>query len=373
MLAAHMDFDPVSVDQVRRFWRAENIAEKPGLKAVDLFRAVEAGQIKALWIMATNPVDSMPEADRVRAAIRACPFVVVSDMNAATDTAVEAHVRAAGGRLGREERHGDQFGAADLAAAAVLCRRRARRGRTGGSSRRWRGGWGSARPSPTRTRPKSSPSMRRSRRSRMAVAGISISRGWLGADYDALEPVQWPVRPAGTRRMFTAGEFFTPDTRARFVAVTPPPPLVPPPGMLVLNTGRVRDHWHTMTRTGKAARLSAHMAEPFAELHPDDAAEREHPAREPRAAREPARHGAGAGAGHRAAAAGRGVRAHALDRAVLGGGARRCAGDGADRSAIGPAGAQDGGGGGRAGAGPALWVTRSRRNGRSSTARTTGR
>jgi len=56
------------------------------------------------------------------------------------------------------------------------------------------------------------------------------------------------------------------------VPIEPPPPLRPSPGMMILNTGRVRDHWHTMTRTGKSARLSAHMAEPFAEIHPDDAA-----------------------------------------------------------------------------------------------------
>ena len=95
--------------------------------------------------------------------------------------------------------------------------------------------------------------------------------GLMHADYDAMEPVQWPVRAAGTERMFGDGHFFTPDRRARFVAITPPPPLRPSPGMFILNTGRVRDHWHTMTRTGKTARLSSHMAEPFAEIHPDDA------------------------------------------------------------------------------------------------------
>jgi assimilatory nitrate reductase catalytic subunit len=85
-------------------------------------------------------------------------------------------------------------------------------------------------------------------------------------DYETMAPRQW-----GSPRMFTDGKFFTPSTRARFVDVTPPPPIVAGPGMLLLNTGRVRDHWHTMTRTGKTARLSAHMAEPFAEIHPDDA------------------------------------------------------------------------------------------------------
>jgi assimilatory nitrate reductase catalytic subunit len=96
--------------------------------------------------------------------------------------------------------------------------------------------------------------------------------GLVGADYASFAPVQWPVRPNGTARMFGDGQFQTFDRRGRFIAVAPPPPLRPSPGMLTLNTGRVRDHWHTMTRTGKTARLSAHLAEPFAEIHPADAA-----------------------------------------------------------------------------------------------------
>ncbi|MFX8926167.1 molybdopterin-dependent oxidoreductase, partial [Acinetobacter baumannii] len=81
MLAAHMDIEnPAHRERVARFWRAPAIATKPGLKAVDLFRAVADGRIKALWIMATNPVVSMPEAGLVEAALQVCPFVVVSDI-----------------------------------------------------------------------------------------------------------------------------------------------------------------------------------------------------------------------------------------------------------------------------------------------------
>jgi assimilatory nitrate reductase catalytic subunit len=95
--------------------------------------------------------------------------------------------------------------------------------------------------------------------------------GLIGVNYDTLAPVQWPVREHGTARMFGDGRFFGPNQKSRFVAVIPPPPLTPAPGQLTLNTGRVRDHWHTMTRTGKSARLTAHIAEPFAEIHPKDA------------------------------------------------------------------------------------------------------
>ncbi len=92
-LAAHMSIEnPDHRALVREFWQSPSIAEKSGLKAVDLFRAVRAGKIKALWIMATNPVDSLPDADGVADALKKCPFVVVSDVTRATDTAAYADV-----------------------------------------------------------------------------------------------------------------------------------------------------------------------------------------------------------------------------------------------------------------------------------------
>ena len=93
MLAAHMEIaDPEHRRIVQSFWRSPAIAERAGLKAVDLFKAAGEGRIKALWIVATNPVDSLPDADKVREAIKACPFVVVSDVAAKTDTTELAHV-----------------------------------------------------------------------------------------------------------------------------------------------------------------------------------------------------------------------------------------------------------------------------------------
>jgi assimilatory nitrate reductase catalytic subunit len=88
MLAAHMAIeDPAHRDLVQRFWTSPVMATKPGLKAVDMFEAVADGRIKAIWIMATNPVVSMPDADVVRHALKQCPFVVVSDAIRDTDTA----------------------------------------------------------------------------------------------------------------------------------------------------------------------------------------------------------------------------------------------------------------------------------------------
>jgi len=92
-LAAHMDFAPENVARVGRFWASPGMATKPGLKAVDLFRGVREGRIKALWVMATNPAVSMPDANMVRDALATCPFVVVSEVIAETDTSLHAHVR----------------------------------------------------------------------------------------------------------------------------------------------------------------------------------------------------------------------------------------------------------------------------------------
>ena len=96
-------------------------------------------------------------------------------------------------------------------------------------------------------------------------------------DYDALAPFQWP-RPAGQEaretRFFADGRFYHADGKARFIP-TPFRKLASPATArfpFVLNTGRIRDQWHTMTRSAKTARLMAHVGEPFVEIHPADAA-----------------------------------------------------------------------------------------------------
>jgi assimilatory nitrate reductase catalytic subunit len=96
-------------------------------------------------------------------------------------------------------------------------------------------------------------------------------------EYDELQPLHWPMRADrrnDSARLFDDGHFATADGRARFIAIGRRQPAYQPDANfpLVLNTGRIRDQWHTMTRTGKSARLSAHTPEPYAELHPTDAA-----------------------------------------------------------------------------------------------------
>ncbi len=120
MLAAHMDLEAPSIaTPCRRSGAVRGIASRPGLKAVDLFEAIHAGRIKAVWIMATNPVVSLPDADRVRAALQRCELVVVSDCVARYRHRRARARAAAGRRLGREGRHGDQFRAAHLAPAPL--------------------------------------------------------------------------------------------------------------------------------------------------------------------------------------------------------------------------------------------------------------
>ncbi|MRG66997.1 molybdopterin-dependent oxidoreductase [Rhizobium pusense] len=275
MLAAHMAIESAGDrDRVQRFWASPAIAEKPGLKAVDMFRAVADGGIKALWIMATNPVVSMPDAGAVEAAIKACPFVVVSDVMAKTDTARHAHVLLPS--LGWGEKDGTVTNS-----ERRISRQRGFLDAPGEAKADWwqmaevgrRMGFGAA----FAFRHASEIFAEHAALSGFENLGsrdFDIS----GVDpkvYDRMAPFQWP-RPqagdAGTTRFFADGRFYHADGKARFIVTAlPEVDRTSADYPLTLNTGRIRDQWHTMTRTGKSARLTAHIAEPFAELHPRDA------------------------------------------------------------------------------------------------------
>ncbi|MBH0239688.1 nitrate reductase [Methylobrevis albus] len=282
-LAAHMDIgDAAARERVQRFWQAPTIADRPGLKAVEMFEAVADGRIKAIWIMATNPVVSLPDADAVRAALAACPFVVVSDVVRETDTTALAHVLLPAAAWGEkdgtvtnsERRISRQRGFLPLPGEArpdwwQIAEVARRMGFADAF------GWDGA---GAIFREHAALSAADNQGSRdFDIGGLA---GLDDAGYDDLAPVQWPVpvtsQPGDTapKRFFADGRFFTPDGKARFVP-TPHRPLDLGAGNgfdMVLNTGRIRDQWHTMTRTGKTARLTAHIAEPFAEIHPADAA-----------------------------------------------------------------------------------------------------
>ena len=280
-LAAHMDFALEDVGRVGRFWNTNRVPRKAGLKAVELFEAVRAGRVKAVWIMATNPVASLPNADAVREALAACEL---SD-RLRGDPRV-GHRRClprppARARLGGEERHRHQLRTRHLAPACRSCRRPARRARTGGSSPRSRAAWVMARNSPGRA----SADIFREHASLSAFENEGQRDFDIGAyadiddsAYDSLKPFVWPARkgaPSKTR-FFAEGGFFHSDGRARFIATAPREPVHAPSGdwPIRLNTGRVRDQWHTMTRTAKSPRLAGHRPEPTIELNAIDAAQR---------------------------------------------------------------------------------------------------
>ena len=280
MLAAHMAIENAEDrDRVQRFWQSPAIAQKPGLKAVDLFQAVADGRIKALWIMATNPVVSMPDADVVEAAIRACPFVVVSDVIKETDTARHADVLLPS--LGWGEKDGTVTNSE---------RRISRQRRFLDAPGEARADWWQLAEVARRMGFAEAFDYEAPAQIFAEHAGLSAfendgSRDFdIGAyaglepqAYETLAPFQWP-QPAGggatVTRFFAEGGFYHGDGKARFVAVEPTAcDRTSAAYPFTLNTGRIRDQWHTMTRTGKSARLSAHIAEPFAELHPRDAME----------------------------------------------------------------------------------------------------
>ncbi|MBI1776435.1 MAG: molybdopterin-dependent oxidoreductase [Proteobacteria bacterium] len=278
-LAAHMDFEPEQVERVRRFWKAPAIALKPGLKAAEMFDAVATGRIKVLWIMATNPAVSMPDSDSVRRALAGCELVVVSDCMRRTDTASYAHVLLPALAWGEKD------------GTVTNSERRISRQRT-------------FMPAPGEARPdwwiiaevarrlgfaesfayRSPAEVFREHAALSAFENAGSRDFDLGAlaslddaGYARLEPVRWPVPAEPERRrerFFADGRFYTEDGRARLVPTPPVPPRHEPDAAfpLALNTGRIRDQWHTMTRTGRSPRLSRHAPGPIVDVHASDAA-----------------------------------------------------------------------------------------------------
>jgi assimilatory nitrate reductase catalytic subunit len=275
-LAAHMAFeDPGQRAALAAFWHAPRLTRTRGLKAVDLFEAVHDGRVKAIWIVATNPADSMPRAARVREALAACPLVVVSDCWP-TDTTDFAHIVLPAAGWGEKD-------GTVTSSERRISRQRPVRAAPGEARPDWwmfaevarRMGW------PEAFAWQSPAEIFREHAALSGIANdgrrvfdISALAGLDEAGYEAMQPVRWPL-PAGTAseggRLFAHGGFATADGRARLV----PTPYRGRPagdGSLLLNTGRVRDQWHTMTRTGRLPSLMAHTAEPFLTLNPADAA-----------------------------------------------------------------------------------------------------
>ena len=280
-LAAHMGFTPAEIDRVGRFWRAPRMARREGLKAVQMFESIERGEIKALWVMGTNPAVSLPRAGAVRQALRKLELFAISENVISNDSVNSgAHV------LMPAAAWGEKSGTVTNSERRIS-RQRPFLSLPGEAQPDWwivsevarRMGFGTA------FGYQSAADVFREHAALSAFENNGTRDFDIGAlaeltdaEFDAIASVQWPARVGQSqdkKRFFAAGGFFTGDRKARLIAPERPTPHEPTTRQFAfqLNTGRVRDQWHTMTRSGLSPRLGAHMPEPYVEVHPADAAE----------------------------------------------------------------------------------------------------
>ncbi|UUI60101.1 nitrate reductase [Aeromonas salmonicida] len=271
-LAAHMGFGEEECDRVQRFWGSPTIVRGPGHKAVALFEAVHRGEIRALWVLGTNPAVSLPDGNRVREALSRCELLVVSEVTANTDTARLAHLLLPAAAWG--EKSGTVTNS-----ERTISRQRAFLPLPGEAKPDWwaltqlarRLGFGEGfayeHEHEIFCEHAALSGFENEGARQFDISGLAdLSR----AEFEALAPLSWPVNsdwPKGRARLFEDGRFATPDGRARLLPLAqhfPPQPESSPRGedlSLLLNSGRLRDQWHTMTRTGHVPRLQE--AEPW--------------------------------------------------------------------------------------------------------------
>jgi assimilatory nitrate reductase catalytic subunit len=285
LLSAHRDLaNPEHRAEVARFWGVDSVPDKPGLTAVELFRAASEGRIKALWIACTNPAQSLPEQALVREALQRCDFVVLQEAYRSTETAPFADLLLPAATWGEKE------GTVTNSERRIS---RVRRALTPPGEARpdWRIvcdfalalGPKIGKPEAARLFPYDGVEPIFAEHA-ASTAGRDLDI--TGLDYALLEtagPQQWPF-PAGAEladasrrtRLYADGRFPTSSGRARFVVPTPVLTVekVDARHPLHLTTGRLRDQWHGMSRTGKVARLYSHVDEARIELNAGDLAVR---------------------------------------------------------------------------------------------------
>ncbi|MBL7856756.1 MAG: molybdopterin-dependent oxidoreductase [Cyclobacteriaceae bacterium] len=271
MLAAHRSYaNPIHRKEVADFWGVDSISEKPGLTATQMVEALEQGDLKAIWIICTNPLVSLPDARRVETALKKARFVVVQDISRKSDTVEFADLilPAAGhfekeGTMTNSDRRISHLAkvsnppAEALPDAEIISLFAKAMGYSGFN-------YLSA--------------------SEIFDEHAALTKGTniniTGLSYNRLKTAgtfQWPVpapNHAGTKRLFTDHSFYTPSHRAKFFPLTHPENLSQPVTKdlpLILTTGRIRDQWHTMTKTGKVNKLRQHISKPFLEINPQDA------------------------------------------------------------------------------------------------------
>jgi assimilatory nitrate reductase catalytic subunit len=279
LLSGHRDLNNAAHRaEVAALWGIDSVPATPGKSAVEMFQAAADGAIEALWIVCTNPMQSMPDVATVQRALERCAFVVVQEAYATTATATFADLLLPATTWGEKD------------GSVTNSERRISRVRSalpapGQARHDWRIAVDVARRLEARLPARRSTTLfpydspesiwnehRESTRGRdLDITGLS---------YTLLElagPQQWPY-PAGAThgatRLYADGVFPTADGRARFAAIAPRPTAEKRDAHypFALNTGRLRDQWHGMSRTGTLGRLFGHAGEPVVELHPQDLA-----------------------------------------------------------------------------------------------------
>jgi ferredoxin-nitrate reductase len=271
MLAAHRTIDnPVHRKEVADFWGVPSISDKPGLTATQMIEALERGDLKAIWIICTNPIVSLPDSRRAEAALKKARFVVVQDISNRSDTLAFAdlvlpaagHFEKEGTMTNSERRIShlskvvDAPGEAlpDIEILSMFAREMGFSGFDHASAAEI-----------------FAEHARLTKGTNIDISGLS---------YDRLKQegtMQWPVPTPhhfGTSRLFTDNKFYTPTKKARFLPLNNPEnrsEALTNDHPLILTTGRIRDQWHTMTKTGKVNKLKQHIDKPFLEIHPFDA------------------------------------------------------------------------------------------------------
>ncbi len=277
LLSAHRDLaNPQHRAEVARLWGISSVPERPGTMAIELFDALRRGDIKAVWIACTNPAQSLPDHAAVRAALARAEFVVVQEAARFTDTTACADVLLPATAWGEKE---------GTVTNSERCITRVRAAVAGPGEAR--GDWQIAADFALRLGHR----LERADAPRLFAYRVSeeifdehreSTRGRdldiTGLSYTLLEtagPQQWPYpqgAAAGRARLYVDGQFETPDGRARFVAAAYRPVAEQTNAQfpLSLSTGRLRDQWHGMSRTGTVARLNNHAPTPEIVMHADD-------------------------------------------------------------------------------------------------------
>ncbi len=277
LLSAHRDLaNPDHRAEVARLWGVADVPAKPGKSAVEMFEAAADGEIRALWIACTNPAQSMPNAMTVRRALERAEFVVVQEAFATTATCEYADL------LLPASTWGEKDGTVTNSERRISRVRRAVPA-VGLARDDWRIAMDFARSLEARLRPgreslfayDNAESVWNEHRESTRGRDLDIT----GLGYPLLEAgaQQWPFptgAAVGKLRLYEDGVFPTADGRAMF-ADTAYVPLAEPRDVrhpFSLNTGRLRDQWHGMSRTGTIGRLFGHVPEPQIDMHAQDMA-----------------------------------------------------------------------------------------------------